>query len=802
MRIPLIALAMAWYIVFPDLVIAQGRAVIYGVVKNNKGRKVEFANIIRTDLQKGVTSNSKGNFKMATSPGKDIPFKCTFVGMVQVSFFLDLENGDSVFKEIVLNPETKQLEQVEVVGDLQEDVRNRVSITAINPKIAETFPSADQDITRVLATLPGVSQSSELSAQYRVRGGNYDENLIYINDMLIYKPFLVRSGEQEGMNFVNPEMASSVKFYAGGWEPRYGDKLSSVMAVEYKEPKKFGGSISAGLLGGSVTIEGSSKNKRLSHVTGIRHRRMEFLLNTLPTKGEYFPRYTDIQSYISYQLSKDDSLYPGGRTKIGWFNGYARNRFQVLPQSRETSFGTLSNVLRLFVAFEGTEEMSYDTYQTGVNLSHYFSKKFKSVFTQSLVLTRERENVDLEAGYRLCDVSASQGSNNFNECVSERGVGTLYNYARNTLDAWFYTGVLRNFWYLKPGQTVEFGFRYTYEDINDKLNEYKFIDSSDFVTITDRIKSNNDLGNFRFEAYAQHGIDFAKNHSIVYGVRTNYWSYSQELLVSPRIQYAWTPDWKRDMVFRVAAGAYNQPPFYREMRDFNGNINPNIKAQKSYQFIGGSDLKFKAWGRPFHLTSEAYVKIMRDVIPYDIDNIRIRYYGENSARAYHAGMDFRVGGEFIKGAESWFSLGLLTARENVENDGRDWIRRPSDQRLKVGIYFQDHLPGNASVRMYLNLVYSTGLPFGPPGELAVRQAFKGPDYKRVDIGFSKVIIVRPNDVGKAGIKSIWLGAEILNLIAANNTISFLWIQDVSGNYYAIPNDLSQRFLNIRAIVKF
>ncbi len=802
MRSSFIALAISLLLISGNSVFGQNKAWLTGLIKNSKGEEVAFANVVRTDKQKGVSSNSEGKFTFKTEPGEQIQFKCSFVGYKDALFVVDLVAGDTVFREVTMELNTKQLEQVEVVADLQEDVRDRVSITAINPKIAQTIPSPDQDISRILATLPGVSQSSELTSQYRVRGGNYDENLIYVNDMLIYKPFLVRSGQQEGMNFVNPDMASSVKFYAGGWEPRYGDKLSSVLAVEYKEPQKFAGSVSAGLLGGSFHIEGSSKNKRLSHVTGIRHRRMEFLLNTLPTEGEYFPRYTDIQSYISYKLSKPDSVYPGGRTKIGWFNGYARNRFQVFPQSRETSFGTLSDVLRLFVAFLGTEEMRYDTYQTGVNLSHHFSKKFKSVLTQSLVLTRERENQDLEAGYRLCDVNTNLGANNFNECVSERGVGTLFNYGRNALDAWFYSGVLRNFWKPTYNQEVEFGLRYTYEDIQDKLNEYSFIDSSGFVTITDRVKSENDLETFRVEAYAQHTIKFKQTHNLVYGLRTNYWSYSGQFLVSPRIQYAWKPKWEKDFVFRVATGVYNQPPFYREMRDFFGQINPNIKAQRSIQFIGGFDYKFEAWGRPFHLTSEAYYKVLDDVIPYDIDNIRIRYYGDNIAKAYHAGFDFRVGGEFIKGAESWFSLGLLTARENVEGDRREWIRRPSDQRLNIGIFFQDHLPNNPSVRMYLNLVYGTGLPFGPPGNLATRQAFPGPDYRRVDIGFSKIFVIRPDYLEGVGIKSVWLGAEILNLIAANNTVSFLWIQDVNGNFYAIPNNLSQRFLNIRAIVKF
>ncbi len=781
---------------------AQSKAVLYGYVKDGKGNPIEFANIAREDIQEGVSSKKDGSFIFKTSAGTEILFKCTFVGMESKAFTISLNAGDSVFKEIVMDQQNKELEQVEVVADLQEDVRMEASVTAINPKVAETFPSADQDVSRILATLPGVSQSSELSTQYRVRGGNYDENLIYVNDILIYRPFLVRSGQQEGMTFVNLDMASSVNFSAGGWQPRYGDKLSSVLAVNYKEPKKFGGSLSVGLLGGSAHVEGASKNKRLSHVTGIRHRRMEFLLNTLPTQGEYFPRYTDIQSYITYQISKDDTLYPDGRTKISWFNGYARNRFQVFPQSRETSFGTLSNVLRLFVAFEGTEEMRYDTYQTGVVLSHEFSKKFKSVFNQSLVFTREMENSDLEAGYRLCDVNTSIGTNSFNECVTERGVGTLYRYARNSLQAWFYTGLLRNFWKIRKNQTIEFGARYTFENINDKLNEYSFIDSADFVTITDRVKSKNDIATYRIEAYAQHGINFSKNHTLTYGIRTNYWSFSDELLVSPRIQYSWASGVKRDVVIRLAAGAYNQPPFYREMRGYDGLVNPNIRAQKSYHFIGGTDLKFKAWGRPFHFTSEAYFKILRDVIPYDIDNVRIRYYGENSAEAYHAGLDFRVGGEFIKGAESWFSLGILAARENVEGDGRGWIRRPSDQRLNFAIFFQDHLPGNASVRMYLNLVYSSGFPFGPPGNLELRQSFQGADYRRVDVGFSKIFILKPSYVEKPGIKSIWIGAEILNLIAANNVISYLWIQDVSGNYYAVPNNLSQRFLNIRAIFKF
>ncbi len=778
---------------------AQDLVRVFGVVKDESGYPVEYANVISVSDQKLSITDEKGEFVILTSAGENKKFVVKFVGYKTQSFVLDLIPGEEKYWEVILKEESKILEDVEIKGDRSQAEKEQVSVTALDPKVIKILPSVSQDFNKIIATLPGVVAQNELSSEYAVRGGNFDENLVYVNDILVYRPFLTRSGQQEGLSFVNPDLTANAEFSAGGWQPRYGDKLSSVLSVTYKEPQTFGGSISVGLLGGSFHIEGSSPNKRLSHVTGIRHKRTEFLLNTLETEGEYLPRFTDVQSYISYDVSKKQGE---GKTKIGLLNAYSRNRYNVIPAARESTFGTVQEVIRLFVAFDGQEEMEYDTYQGGLSLKHKFSDKFKSSITQSMTITRERENQDLEAGYRLCDVGTNLADSTFDKCISERGIGTIYNYGRNSLSATILNTINRNEIQLNEKNEIEFGLQYGTEIIEDQLNEWSFIDSSDYVNIVESRNSSINLNSDRFEGYVQHGIQPDSVIKITYGVRFNYWNLNDQLLISPRLQVYYNPKWEKDFRFKAALGVYQQPPFYRELRNFDGSVNKNVKAQRSYHAIIGSDYRFKIWHRDFKLTTEGYVKYLDRVIPYDIDNVRIRYYPQVNATAYNIGMDVRVSGEFIKGAESWFSLGILSSKENLEGDDKGYIRRPTDQRLNLGIFFQDHLPNNPSIRAYINLVYGTGLPFGPPRRPEFRAQLSAPSYRRADVGFTKILTIGGRSIKDGGFRSIKLAAEVLNIIAANNTISYIWIQDVTGNTYAIPNTLSQRFLNFRVIADF
>ncbi|NJN26866.1 MAG: hypothetical protein HC819_13240 [Cyclobacteriaceae bacterium] len=480
---------------------------------------------------------------------------------------------------------------------------------------------------------------------------------------------------------------------------------------------------------------------------------------------------------------------------------YAQNRYLVRPTSRETTFGTFNNQLRLFVAFDGQEKLTYDTWQSGVLLNHKVSGKWMTHLAISGTYSREREYYDIESGYLLCNVDNNPGSPGFNKCATNIGVGTNYYSGRNRLDATLLNIEMRNELILNHSNTLEFGMGYAWHGFDDHLNEYEFIDSVDYVTITDAAQANAQISYARLQAYVQNTTMLRQHHALTYGLRMLYQQFSNDVLISPRVQYAMRPARLSNTYFRASAGLYQQPPFYREFRKSNGQINEKVKAQSSLHSIVGMDVDFLKWGRPFRFTTEVYYKYVWNVNPYDIENVRIRYFADNVATAYALGADFRISGEFIPGEESWFSLGILSTRENIEGDGRGYVARPTDQRINFGVYFQDHIPNNPSFQVHLRLLYATGLPFSPPANPAYRNSFRGSEYQRLDIGFSKIF-----SFGNSGkdtfIKSLWLSAEILNLTGNQNTISYYWVNDVNNNYYAVPNSLSQRFLNLRVNLKF
>ncbi len=760
-------------------------------------------------LNKGTQTDGAGKFNIRVPAETDLKVEVSYVGKTTRIYNLRLKPNEIRQLNAELEDEVKENAEIQITG--KRDLREQVSVVTIDPKIAKYMPSPFGDFNKVIATMPGVVSNNELSSTYSVRGGNYNENLVYVNDIEIYRPFLVSSGQQEGLSFVNPDMVKSVEFSSGGFQARYGDKLASVLNVQYKNPKKFGGSVSLGILAQTASIEGADSSGRISYVVGFRRKDARYLFGAsklvkgLDVKGEYLPQFIDAQSYITIDLTgKEKRKEQPNVTTLGILNSYARNRYLVRPASRETQFGTIQRVLRLYTAYDGEETMSYDTWQTGLKLSHKWNSNWRSDLSASFVSTQEREKIDIEGGYRLCDIETNQSKSDYNQCISVRGVGTEYRYARNKLDGIILQAIQRNYYQSDSGRfDTEFGWNVSSENLKDDLYEYQFVDSADFVSVSTPLIASQNLISTRYGGYLQQTFHISDRTSLNYGARIGYWSLNNEWIVSPRVQFSHKPDWKKDWLFKASAGIYQQQPFYRELRNAAGQINKDLKSQKSYQAVLGANYRFKLWDREFQLNQEVYGKYLWDVVPYDVDNVRIRYFAKNSATAFAVGYDMRVGGEFIRGSESWFSLGVLSTREDVDGDGKGYIRRPTDQRVTLGVFFQDHLPKNPSVRMYLNMVIGTGLPFGPPGNLENRGALKAPPYRRVDIGFSKVISLGDKSkwLGKR-FETIWLGLEILNLIGAENTISYTWIKDVYDVQYAVPNTLSTRFLNLRLQVKF
>ncbi len=761
---------------------------ISGRVSNNLGQAVPLVNIALQGKNIGTTSDSLGYYRLEVPQGS-YTLVFSHVSYLSVNKKITLKKGENLKIDVVLNVRIQTLKEVEI-KESQDKTRAEAGTIDLNPNTLKNIPSPFGDFNQAISTIGlGVSGNSELSSAYNVRGGNFEENLVYVNNIEIYRPFLVRAGQQEGLSFINPEMVRSVEFSSGGWQAKYGDKLSSVLSISYKKPKEFHASFSAGMLGGSGHIEGSTKNQKFSYLIGVRQKLGRYLFNTLPTRGEYFPNFTDVQSFFNIDIGK--------KAELSVLLSYARNRYLTVPQTRKTDFGTFNQTLRLTVDFRGQEAMNYDTWQIGTNLAYYLSEKFITRIMFSGMKTLEREFINTEGGYRLCDVNTDLNSPDFNTCLFIRGFGSLYNYGRNFLDAQIFAAENRNEYRFNNKRKIEFGVRFSNEHIEDKINQYNFIDSADYVTITEKLNTAISLNSSRLTAYIQQAHWIGERQTLTYGIRLNYWSLNNQWLFSPRIQYAVKPKWKKDILFSTSLGLYQQPPFYRELRNFEGQLNKDLKAQASVHAIVGMDWNFKKWNRPFKFISELYYKHLTNVIPYDMDNMRLRYYAQNNAVAYAVGADFRISGEFVEGTESWFNLGLLSTKEKVEGDERGFIRRPTDQRITLTIFFEDHLPNNPTVRVNMRLMYGSGLPFGVPEQPQNRAIFNGAEYRRVDIGFSKIFELKD----KKYLESVWLGVDILNLFGIDNKISYLWIPDYLGNQYAVPNGLSQRFFNLRVVLR-
>ncbi len=775
--------------------LAAQQYVLEGRVTDGNGQPLLGANIRLENSTTGTITDSNGAYELVLpEPSGMVVY--SFVGYRTERIQIIFSDAGRLEQNVTLSEDRAVLDRIVVTDSAIQDPISVAPVIRIAPKSAESLPSTFGDFSQVLATLPGVASNNELASTYSVRGGNFDENLVYVNDIPIYRPFLANSGRQEGLSFVNPGLVKDINFYAGGWEAKYGDKLSSSLNIEYKSPRYQEGSVTLGLLGGTGYIGGALGGDRAEYIVGVRHRDSRYLLNTLEVEGQYFPKFTDVQSLLTFDLTKKKRMQLN-RTKLSVLFAYARNRYLTEPVSQDTEFGSVQANFRLQTAFIGQEILNYDTYQVGSRLRHKVSNKFTTNLILSGVRTLEKEYFDVEGGYRLCDVDNDPGSGTFDDCVVIRGIGTNYNYGRNDLVASIVNAESRNELIINDQNLLEFGAGVSWQVIDDRINEYAFIDSSDFVTVTESIFNELSLNSLQYSFYVQNQTATRDSaHILNYGVRFNYWDQNEELLISPRIQYRWQINDR--LAIRLSTGIYSQPPFYRELRSREGEIVPDLKAQKSLHVIGSVEKVFRMWGRDFIFNTDVYWKSLTDVIAYDVENIRLRYFADNRTEAYAQGIDFRVNGEFIPGTQSWFSLGLLRTEENIANDGRGYIRRPTDQRVNIGIFFEDHIPNDPSIRVYLNLNIGSGYPFGPPNRPDLRNSFQGDEYYRLDLGLSKFVRLSHYNF----FESLVLRAEVLNAFAADNTLSYTWIEDVNGANFAIPNSLSARLFNVKATVNF
>lgn len=723
------------------------------------------------------------------------------------------------------------LETAVVIGDKNRD---RPLIT-IEPKKLEYFSNTAGFEQKLKLIGLGISSSGgELSSGYSVRGGNFDENLVYVNDIEVYRPFLVRSGQQEGLSVINPDMVDRIDFSAGGFQAKYGDKLSSVLDIKYREPDSLRFMVHGSLLGSSLHFENRSKDKRFSYLVGARFRTNQYLLGSLDVQGDYKPLFFDIQTLLKYRLKSNLSL--------SYLSTLSQNRYLVSPQSQQTSFGNVNSAISLFIAFAGNELMQYTTWMNALNLEYKTKKDLILKFNTSSYTTTEREHFTVEGAYRLSELETNFGSDDFANEKALLGIGYFIDHARNDLQAQVYSATHKGK-YIRRNATLQWGLGFKNEQITDRLKEWRYNDSSEYnittinnqnkpeIVLDEFLKANIDIQSYRVNGFIQNSQYLSKvsNTKITYGLRTNYWNFNQENVVSPRLQFSWEPNkkyndsikiasnnldsivTKRDWLLRFASGYYYQPPFYRELRRLDGTLNPTIKAQRSIHFVFGGDMNFEAWGRPFKFMSELYYKHQDRMIPYVVDNVRIRYLAENSSQGYATGIDARVNGEFVQGIESWFNFSVLQTKERLyytDNDGNeqlsDWLRRPTDQRVNFSIMFQDELPSNPSYKLNLSLIYGSKLPFFFDANNRQNPGFKIPAYRRVDIGFSKIII--DSDTKRRSsrfkkIESLWASLEVFNLLQVNNTISYVLVKDFSNNVYGVPNFLTGRRLNFRLILK-
>lgn len=766
---------------------------LQGKVTDSNMSPVELATVSVVEQGKMTMTNLKGEFSMQLRSADSVVVRFSMVGYKTKTRVLRRPRGKQTL--LIQLFDDNQLAGITVT----EKRRQTGSTQQLETKDMKNSPSVTGNaVEELIQSQAGVSTHSELSSQYNVRGGSFDENSVYINNVEIYRPFLVRSGQQEGLSIINPNMVESIGFSTGGFEARYGDKMSSVLDIKYKKPKKFEANVAANLLGASAYVGFSTK--KFSWSNGIRYKTNKYLLGSLETKGEYDPNFLDYQTYLTYEPSKNWSIEVIG--------DISENHYNFYPEDRETKFGTLENVKSFKVYFDGQEKDVFRTYFGSLSISRKFGEKTKLSLIASAFHTNEQEKYDIQGQYWLTQTETSENL----------GVGTYMEHARNYLEATV-KSVKVALEHKTKKHDIQAGLTYRIENITENSKEYEMRDSSGYsiphtgedLYMIYSLKAKNTLDANRLETYIQDTWRFSSKgehtfFTLNYGIRFSHWNFNKESIVSPRVSLGIVPAFNHDVTMRFATGVYYQAPFYKELRDtstINGityaTLNKKIKSQRSIHFIAGFDYRFKMKDRPYKFTAEAYYKALSNVVPYTVDNVKIVYDASQQCSGHAMGLDLKLYGEFVPGTDSWVSLSLMNTRININGKS---IPMPTDQRYSLNLFFTDYFPGTDRWRMSLKLAFADGLPFGAPHRQLDEQPFRAPAYKRADIGMSYRLLNNEKGDRKSIFKNIWLGVDCLNLFGINNVNSYYWITDVTNHQYAVPNYLTGRQINVKASFEF
>jgi len=829
-------------LLLPLLSMGQDVLEFKGKVTDVAGVELIGANIQLKGTTIGTVTGNNGEYILKAN-AEDVTFPATlvfsYVGYSGVSGTFNKKQDIPSYYNVTLEANL-EITGVDVVGN---NGRQTISTITINPKDLEFAPTISGSVESLIQLGPGVSSRSELSNQYSVRGGNYDENLVYVNDFEIYRPFLMRNGQQEGLSFINPDLVRGIEFSSGGFEARYGDKMSSVLDIRYKRPTEFKGSVTGSLRGASLHLEGASKSNRFKYLTGVRYKNTAAILKSLDTKGQYNPNAFDIQTDFLITLTDHLELE-------GMFN-HSSSFFNLVPSEQQTTTGAINQAIRFSVYFEGNENDKFRNTMGGLSL-RYYTEQLNLKFMASSFRMKESENFNIIGQYRLDEVETDFSSDEFGDVKNTLGVGTFQDWGRNELDATVATYQHKGSYGYKS-HLLQWGASFQNEWITDQLSEWERIDSGgysipytgDQVTIFQSLKSEANLANWRTQGYLQHIWNFNNTEGtdvmLNVGARYHYWSYNKQFLASPRLQLSIQPKTKREqnnLAFNFAAGLYEQPPFYREIRNREGELNPDVKAQRSIHLVFGTEFAFKTWNdRNFKLTSEAFYKHLTNVNPYELDDIRIRYFGDNLAKGYAFGVDMRLYGELVKGTDSWMSISILNVREDLSNDSFEQyinsdgetinpfientvpvdtvivypgaIPKPTEQVFNFGLYFSDYMTKNKNFKMHLAMSFGTGLPYGPPDGNRYTDKLRAPGYKRVDIGFSALLLdgSKERDNRRDGnfgqhFDKVWLSAEVFNILGNRNVVGYRWIKDTQNILWPLPNYLTSRRFNVKLHIKF
>ncbi len=820
---------LIFILLFPvlPLLAQKSGAVISGKILDENENPLAKVSIVLLGRESGLVSSDSGTFSMHVPADKAFALVFSYTGYksLQQNFILN----DKEEERIVIRMERaiSSLPGVTVTDDRD---RKEPGLIRINPKDAINIPTPIGGIESLIKVYVG--SNNELTSQYSVRGGNYDENLIYVNDYEIFRPYLVSNAQQEGLSFINPEMTRNVNFYNGGFQAKYGDKISSVLDIQYKKPVEFGGSAYIGLLEQGLELEGTSKNKRFSYIVGARNRSFSNILSSQETKGDYIPSSADVQGLFSYQLNPKNSLE--------LFTVYSQTSFNLIPQSSQLSTAVFSPYftadLGLDIFFSGQEKDKYKTGLVGLTWNQQINKNLKLKWMLSTFSDIESQNYDITGDYLFGERDFDKSSPTFGQIVNPLGVGSNQNYARDNLNIHLYSFAHKG--YLnKENQFLQWGVGAELQTIHDQLHEWVYEDSvgyslpyqPDSLSLNNVVNGNNNLQIGRFTGFFQDNISFKNDHAFTLqaGARLNYNTFTRQLLFSPRMGISWKPpNSKKDIVYKAAVGIYDQPPFYRELRAPDGTINPAVKAQQSFQATAGFDINFHQDEKPFRLSVEAYYKDLWNVNPYNINNVSIQYFATNNAKAYAVGVEGRLFANLVKDAESWISIGVMQTKEKISgatyydytldslNKPLDstlvhqgWIRRPSDRLLTLGMFIQDYLSTNKNFKVYLNLIYGSNLPYSVPGSVKYRDALIIDPYIRADVGFSALLLDNDKSNRRSHnpfrkLDNIWATLEIFNVIDRENTISYLFVKDFSNVTYAMPQRLTPRVLNLKLVTRF